>query len=116
MSFRLQISALLFSLALFGSAQQLQKDKNYYISAIGFYNVENLYDTINDPVKLDEEFLPEGEKRWTGDRYWVKIDRLGEVISKMAADATPDGVAILCLCDIENKKVHQENVATPPIK
>ena len=29
-----------------------------------FYNFENLFDTIHDPGVLDEEFTPEGPKKW----------------------------------------------------
>ncbi len=54
---------ILFYYAIFiafsGQAQKLR---------IGFYNVENLFDTINDPNKNDEDFLPEGSYNWTGAR------------------------------------------------
>ena len=36
---------------------------------IAFYNVENLFDTINDPQIKDEEFIPQGYKHWTSERY-----------------------------------------------
>jgi hypothetical protein len=97
-------------------AQKLAKDKNYFISAIGFWNVENLYDTINDVSKDDEEFTPAGSNAWNGDRYRTKLKRLAEVISKMATDATPDGLAILGLCEIENKSVVEDLVKMPELK
>src|ERR1043165_3915545 len=92
-------------------AQSLRKDKNYYIVAVGFWNVENLYDTINDPKKDDEEFLPQGKNAWTGERYRTKIDHLSDAISQMATDATPDGLAMIGLCEIENKSVLKDLVA-----
>lgn len=98
------------------NAQKLDKNKNYYISAIGFWNVENLYDTLNDQWKNDEEFTPAGTNAWNGKRYWTKIDHLSEVISKLATDVTPDGVAILGLCEIENKSVVQDLVNSPKLK
>jgi len=97
-------------------AQQLEKNKQYYLSAIGFWNVENLYDTLNDVWKNDEEFTPFGVNAWTGKRYWTKIDRLAEVISQMATDVTPDGLAILGLCEIENKSVVKDLVNSPRLK
>ena len=103
-------------LANFIQAQKLDKNKNYYISAIGFWNVENLYDTLNDQWKNDEEFTPVGTNAWNGKRYWTKIDHLSEVISKMATDVTPDGLAILGLCEIENKSVVQDLVNSPKLK
>lgn len=100
----------------FLQAQKLQKDKNYFVSAIGFWNVENLYDTLNDQWKNDEEFTPVGTNAWNGKRYWEKIDHLSKVISEMATDATPDGLAILGLCEIENKSVVQDLVNSPKLK
>src|ERR1041385_1416407 len=61
-------------------------------AAIGFWNLENFYDTINDPRKNDEDFLPRGSYAWTGERYRKKIDRLGEVISSMATDVSRSGL------------------------
>lgn len=45
-----------------------------------FYNVENLFDTINDPKTRDEDFLPESEKLWTGKRYQDKLEKLSNVL------------------------------------
>lgn len=101
---------------VFVHAQKLRKDKTYFISAIGFWNVENLYDTLNDVWKNDEEFTPSGTNAWTGSRYWTKIDRLAEVISQMATDVTPDGLAILGLCEIENKSVVEDLVKNVRLK
>jgi endonuclease/exonuclease/phosphatase family metal-dependent hydrolase len=94
-------------------SQTLENDKNYNIAAIGFWNVENLYDTLNDRWKNDEEFTPYGTNAWTGKRYRIKIDRLAEVISQMATDVTPDGLAILGLCEVENKTVVKDLVRSP---
>ncbi|MGZ3882616.1 MAG: endonuclease/exonuclease/phosphatase family protein [Bacteroidia bacterium] len=98
------------------SAQKLDKDKKYNIIAVGFWNVENFYDTINDPMKQDEEFTPEGTNVWTGDRYRTKIDRLAEAISQMATDATPDGLALMGFCEIENKTCLNDLVKHPKLK
>jgi hypothetical protein len=97
-------------------SQQLEKNKNYYISSIGFWNVENLYDTLNDQWKNDEEFTPAGTNAWNGKRYWTKIDHLAEVISQMATDINPDGLSILGLCEIENKSVVQDLINSPKLK
>ncbi|MBL7919235.1 MAG: hypothetical protein JNJ40_02910 [Bacteroidia bacterium] len=98
------------------NAQKLDKDKKYFISAIGFWNVENLYDTLNDQWKNDEEFTPSGKNVWNGARYRIKIDHLADVISQMATDVTPDGLAILGLCEIENKSVVEDLVNSPRLK
>lgn len=41
--------------------------------AIGFYNLENLFDTIDDPLTNDAEFLPQGGNQWTAERYAEKL-------------------------------------------
>ncbi len=79
--------------------------KNLQLAGIGFYNVENLYDTIDAPGVRDTDFTPEGSNQWTGMRYWEKIDRLSEVIELMATEITPDGLAILGLAEVENHQV-----------
>ncbi len=68
-----------------------------------FYNVENLFDTIDDPFTKDEEFLPEGKKAWTQERYNDKLDKLSKVIS--SASSLPD---ILGLCEVENRQVVED--------
>ena len=97
-------------------SQQLEKGKTYYMAAIGFWNVENLYDTLNDKWKNDEDFTPEGLNAWTGPRYRTKIDHLSEVIAQMGTDVNPEGLAILGLCEIENKEVVQDLINAPRLK
>lgn len=109
-------AALILGLVWSLNAQKLQNDKKYFISAIGFYNVENLFDTINDVWKNDEEYTPSGKNAWNGKRYWTKIDRLAEVISQMATNVTPDGLAILGLCEIENQSVVEDLVKNERLK
>jgi endonuclease/exonuclease/phosphatase family metal-dependent hydrolase len=96
-------------LALQVSAQQ------YKIAAIAFYNVENLFDTENDPAIRDEEFTPEGDKRWTEDKYQEKLDNLARVIAEMATEKTPDGPALIGLAEVENRRVLEDLVKRPAI-
>lgn len=104
-----------FRYNMFG--QHLQSNAQYHMAAIGFWNVENLYDTLNDRWKNDEEFTPEGTNAWNGKRYRHKLSQLASVIAQMAKDITPDGLAVLGLCEIENKYVvadliHQSALAS----
>ncbi len=78
---------------------------SYQITCIGFYNVENLFDTINTPDVNDEDFTPKGSNKWDSKKYYEKLDRLAEVISLMGAEHTPDGPAVLGLAEVENKAV-----------
>ncbi|MCX8144337.1 MAG: endonuclease/exonuclease/phosphatase family protein [Bacteroidia bacterium] len=89
----------------FTFAQKLEKGTNYHIVVVGFWNVENLYDTIDDPKKDDQEFLPNGTNLWNTSRYLRKLDHLAEVIKQMGEEFTPDGPAVLGMCEIENINV-----------
>ena len=71
---------------------------------IGFYNVENLFDTINDPKKNDEEFLPGGKMEWNGKRYREKLTHINEVMDAMGQ------ILILGMCEIENEQVMRDVV------
>jgi len=88
---------------------------SYKIGIIAFYNLENLYDTVNDPLKSDEEFLPDGTKHYTGDTYLDKLGKLSDVLSQIGTDRTPDGWSVLGCAEIENEQVLKDLVATPKL-
>jgi len=67
-----------------------------------FYNVENLYDTQNDPKTNDDEFTPQGKVPWTEDRLKTKIEHTSQVIADISRPALPDLVG---LAEIENLDV-----------
>ncbi len=83
---------------------------------VGFWNVENLYDTINDPKTDDEEFLPTAKSKWNSERYAKKQLNISTIISKMGVEENPDGLAILGMAEIENKSVLEDLVKTPALK
>jgi hypothetical protein len=82
-----------------------QKKDSYYPSLIGFYNCENFYDTVNNPLVDDEEFLPNSERHYNSHIYLDKVDRLTSVISQLGTDVNPDGLALLGVAEIENDTV-----------
>ncbi len=76
---------------------------------VAFWNVENLFDTKDDPaVEGDEEFTPTATKEWSAERLEIKLDNLARVISKMNQGRGPD---VLGLCEIENRVVVEMLVA-----
>jgi hypothetical protein len=78
---------------------------------IAFYNVENLFDTINSPGVDDIEFTPQAPKQWNSVRYFEKLDNLAGVISGIGKDeGLPGGPHILGLCEIENREVIEDLV------
>ena len=75
------------------------------IHTIAFYNIENLFDTINDPMRNDDDFLPTSRKRWTKKRYQNKLRKIGSVISNIGPYENNEAPAIIGLAEVENKRV-----------
>ena len=67
-----------------------------------FYNVENLFDTFDNPQKDDNDFLPGGKMRWNVARYNKKINSLYKTIVA-AGKWNPPG--IVAMCEVENRQV-----------
>lgn len=90
--------------------------KEYKIRTVAFYNVENLFDTINDTTKKDE-FSPIMEMSSNRSKvYWDKIDKLGKVISELGSEKAKTSPAILGVAEIENKQVLEDLVKNDHLK
>ena len=70
--------------------------------SIGFYNLENLFDTIHAEGKNDYEFLPKGVNEWTSKKYDSKIKNMASVLAELGTDVQPAGAAIVGVCEVEN--------------
>lgn len=105
---------MLFFAYTFSNGQQVSptKDKGNLFTVVS-YNVENLFDTINDPLTLDDEFTPSGSKSWTFDRYKKKLVDLAKVISSINKSELPE---IIGLCEVENEKVLSDLAGTGKLK
>ncbi|MFT4062398.1 MAG: endonuclease/exonuclease/phosphatase [Edaphocola sp.] len=102
---------VLFLLAGNGFAQK----KEYLVSAVAFYNLENLFDTLDDPRKFDEEFTPNGANHYTSDVYKKKLHNMATVLSQLATEKNPDGPALVGVAEIENERVLQDLVHQPEL-
>ncbi len=89
------------------------QEKKYKVGVIAFYNLENLFDTINDPDKNDEDFTPAGANQYTAKVYQDKIRKLTEVLSQIGTEVTPDGFSMVGVAEIENTKVLEDLTAQP---
>jgi endonuclease/exonuclease/phosphatase family metal-dependent hydrolase len=96
------LTALIGLWAMFSYGQQ---KKHYVVRTIAFYNVENLFDTINEPKTFDDDRTPEGKDRWTTERYKDKLAKIARVISEVGAEVTGNSPDIIGLCEIENYEV-----------
>ena len=83
---------------------------------IAFYNVENLFDTIDDLDTNDDDFTPEGRKKWTEKRYHRKIKKLSSVIAQIGLEETGFPPAIVGLAEVENKQVILDLINTQSLK
>lgn len=86
-------------------------------TCIAFYNLENLFDTINQENVVDEEFTAEGKKEWTPERYLEKLDHMARVIHQIGLSNTnPDGASLLGVCELENAGVMEDLANTEILK
>jgi predicted extracellular nuclease len=77
-----------------------------------FYNTENFFDTYDDSLYADEEFLPEGVMHWTYQRYKIKLEKISKVIIAAGQWNPPD---IVGLCEIENNRVLHDLIHNTPL-
>ncbi|MDY0103654.1 MAG: endonuclease/exonuclease/phosphatase family protein [Lentimicrobium sp.] len=84
-------------------------------TVIAFYNIENLFDTIDDPKKDDAQFLPEGFYGWNSERYAAKLSNMAKVIAAIGSEVCTDGPAIIGLAEVENRAVLDDLLQTPPL-
>ena len=104
--------AIILFLPFLGYSQKAQ----YKVAICGFYNLENYYDTIDNPIINDNEFTPGGEKNYNGNIYWKKVNKLATVISQIGTDVNPDGLALLGVAEIENDTVLTDLIHDPLLK
>ena len=97
-------------------AEKKGNKASYSVSCIAFYNLENLFDTINDPAINDEEYLPDGPNKWNSLKYNSKLENMAYAISKIGLDVSPVGPVILGVAEIENRGVLEDLVKQPAIK
>jgi endonuclease/exonuclease/phosphatase family metal-dependent hydrolase len=83
---------------------QAQKSKGNSFK-IGFYNIENLFDTIDDPTKNDEDFLPGSKVAWNSERYWIKVNNIARVVTSIDSVNLP---AAMGFAEVENITVLNE--------
>jgi hypothetical protein len=100
---------VLFILFTLHSFSQNNGDK----ISILFYNVENLFDTKNDPFTEDDEFTPDGDRHWTYNKLNRKLFHISKVILSASGWTPPTVVA---LCEIENRYVLEKLISTTPLK
>jgi predicted extracellular nuclease len=82
---------------------------------VAFYNLENLFDVINDPHILDDDFSEFGRQQWTEPRYRKKLEKLADAISKIGFEQTGKLPSLVGVAEVENKKVLNDLIAQPKL-
>jgi hypothetical protein len=93
-----------------------QQEQDFEVVCVGFYNLENLFDTVETENTEDREFTPFGENNWNTEKYKEKLSNLARVIGDIGTETTPDGPALLGVSEIENRKVLEDLVSQPEIR
>lgn len=86
----------------------MSRNKRKNIFTVGFYNVENLFDTVDNPLTADDDYTPSSRRRWNKKRYYQKIKKLSSVISQLGTNLSPYAPVMVGLVEVENSKVVQD--------
>ena len=88
--------------------------KEILLLLVMFWNVENYFDTYDNPSTTDEEFTPTGDNRWSGKRFEKKRDDIAKTFL-LAADRYGELPAIIGMAEIENAFVLKELLEETPL-
>lgn len=105
---RLKLTAIVVLISFFLSCSTERYNVRRNMTVV-FYNVENLFDTEDDPRTNDNEFLPDSEKKWTAERYQKKLEDISTVLSSVNTIELPE---IIGLCEVENHQVLEDLTKT----
>jgi len=107
----LWISKWLFILLFLGSTNAFTASAQKRYTVV-FYNVENLFDILDDPSTADEEFTPHGDKHWTMQRFENKIRMIYKALITAGEGQFPD---IIGLAEVENRWVVEQLICHTPL-
>ena len=110
---KFSILLILFPFFAFYASAQLDLPSAKSSHTIVFWNVDNLYDIVNDPNVNDDEFLPESPKQWNDEKYKKKITDIAKILSSINEKELP---ALIGLAGIENQKVLEDLVASSKLR
>ena len=93
-----------------------KRNKKKELHTIAFYNLENLFDTKDDPNTLDDDFTPTGFKKWSKRRYKKKVYKLAKTISELGQGSSDYFPALVGVAEVENKKVMKDLIRSEPLR
>jgi predicted extracellular nuclease len=106
----------LFFFLLFTPSQNSQEKRSFKIHTVAFYNLENLFDTIND-VNKNDEASPIMEMKFNRSNvYKKKVSNMAKVISQIGYDYTKRAPSIVGICEVENLDVVQDLISQTELR
>ena len=112
----MKLSYLVLFFTLLLSYNSYSNEKKFKVHTVAFYNLENLFDTINDISKRDEASPIMEMKYNRSEVYQKKIKNLSKVISGIGFEETKSLPTIVGLCEVENKNVVQDLISSDLLK
>jgi len=97
---------ILFILFLSGLSVMAQ-DKKFAIHTVAFYNIENFYDTINDPKTFDDEWV------YSKKYFTQKVNNIARVLAELGTGGNPNSPTIIGLAEVENRSMLETLVKNP---
>lgn len=104
--------SVLLTILFFALSSYLSAQSNTSAYRVMFYNVENLFDTLDDPDKNDEEFLPQGDRYWNDRKLNLKLNRIFQVVMALGEGNHP---VVIGLCEVENLNVLELLLSRTPL-
>jgi Endonuclease/Exonuclease/phosphatase family len=117
--FKPMTTLLKFCLLFFiltANSTKAQEQKKFKIHTIAFYNLENLFDTINDPNKFDESSPIMELKSNRYEAYKKKVRNMASVLADIGQDVSKNAPAIIGVCEIENQEVLEDVINDSVLK
>ena len=107
---------LFITLLLVVATTAVAQEKKIGVYGVGFYNLENLFDTCHDEGKNDYEYLANGTNKWNAMKYESKLANMSKVLAEMGTDLLKNiGCAIIGVSEVENARALSDLVAQPAL-
>jgi len=116
---KMNFKKLLLLFLLIGFSVNAQQKKRYKLHTVAFYNLENLFDTINDPNKLDEKSpIMDMAPKERALVYPKKVANMAKVISEIGVNPkfNKNAPAVIGVCEVENKSVLHDLINDPHLR
>lgn len=107
---------LLLSWLIFLTTTVVAQDRKLGLYAIGFYNLENLFDITHDEGKNDYEYLPDGDNHWNAMKYEHKLQNMSRALADMGTERLKGiGCSIIGVSEVENAHCLTDLCAQKPL-